>query len=176
MSVVSEFLNSPESTGSWTLVPDQSALRFENTTAWGALKIRGTFTDFTGDGQIQDGQAVTGRVDIKAASVNTDLDRRDGELRSASFFDVDNHPTISIVVTGGKPVSGDTVHLQAEMTAKGVTAPLPLDVGVELLDGGGVRLRTRTAVKRKDFGVGGNVFGMLGTKTALIASLVFQRA
>lgn len=176
MSVVTNFLNSPQAVGTWTLVPERSTIRFENTTMWGAIRIHGAFTDFSGGGQLDNGQTVTGRVDIKAASIDTDLRKRDEELRSTNFFDVQNYPDISVVITGGKPATDDTVTLQAELSVKGVTAPLPLQAGVEVLDDGGVRLRTRTTVKRKQFAVEGNMFGMVGAKTRLQASLVFARA
>jgi polyisoprenoid-binding protein YceI len=169
-------LNSPESVGVWSLVPEQSSIRFENTTMWGALKVRGSFTEFSGDGQIQSDQTVSGRVDVKAESVNTGLGKRDEELQSASFFDVEKYPDITVVVSGGEPAGGDTVRLHAELTAKGITAPLPLKVDVTVLDDGAVRLTTQTAVTRKQFAVEGNMFGMVGAKTRLTASLVFHRA
>jgi polyisoprenoid-binding protein YceI len=176
MSAVTTFLSSPESVGAWNLVPEQSTIRFENKTMWGAMKVRGSFTEFGGDGQIQDAQQVSGRIDIKTASVNTGLDKRDEDLRSAAFFDVEKYPSITIAVSGGEPAGDDTVRLNADLTAKGITAPLPLLANVEVLDDGGVRLTTQTTVARKRFAVEGNMFGMVGAKTTLKASLVFQRA
>lgn len=176
MSSVTDFLNSPGSVGLWTLVPEQSTIRFENTTMWGAVRIGGAFTEFNGDGEIHDAQTVTGRVDIKAASVNTKLGKRDEELRSANFFDVERYPNITVAVTGGEPAGTDTVRLRAELTAKGITAPLPLRTHVDVLDDGGVRLRAQATVKRKQWDVTGNMFGMVGAKTAVKASLVFRRS
>jgi polyisoprenoid-binding protein YceI len=176
MSAVTTFLGSPESIGAWNLVPEQSTIQFENKTMWGAMKVRGSFTEFSGDGQIQDAQHVSGRIDVKTASVNTGLHKRDEDLRSATFFDVEKYPSITIAVSGGEPAADDTVRLNADLTAKGITAPLPLLVNVEVLDDGGVRLTTQTTVSRKRFAVEGNMFGMVGAKTTLKASLVFQRA
>jgi hypothetical protein len=48
-----------------------------------------------------------------------------------------------------------------------------LDADVEVLDDGGVRLTTQTTIARKQFAVEGNMFGMIGAKTALKVSLVF---
>lgn len=176
MSIVSEFLNSTDSVGVWTLIPEQSTIRFENTTMWGAVRIGGAFTEFGGSGEIHDARTVTGRVDVKAASVNTNLGKRDEELRSANFFDVENYPDIAVVVNGGEPTDSDTVSLRADLTAKGITAPLPLRAHVEVLDDGGVRLRARATVKRKQWDITGNMLGMVGAKTVLTAGLVFRRA
>lgn len=76
----------------------------------------------------------------------------------------------------GKPCGGDVARLDAELTVKGITGPLPLKVEVSPLDDGGVRLTTETTVTRKQFAVEGNFLGMVGNKTKLKASLVFRPA
>ena len=176
MASFAEFLNGPDAVGTWTLVPDRSSVRFENTTMWGALRIRGTFTDLHGGGEITPGHAVSGRIDIKSASVDTGLRRRDDDLRSANFFDVARYAEIAVVVTGGEPADTDIAVLDAELTVKAVTQPLRLRTRVDVLDDGAVRLHTHATVKRKQFGVSGNMFGMVGPHTRLTASLVFGRA
>jgi len=174
MLAVTTFLSSPESVGVWNVVPERSSIRFENKTMWGAMKVRGDFTDFSGGGQIQDARTVSGRIEVKAASVHTGLGKRDEDLRSPAFFDVEKYPNITIVVTGGEATGADTVRLQADLTAKGITAPLPLQTTVEVLGGGEVRLTAQTTVARKQFAVEGNMFGMVGARTTLKADLVFH--
>ena len=98
MSTVTELLKDPASVGVWTLDPDQSTIRFNNRTMWGAMKVNGAFTEFSGDGQITDTGTLSGRVDIKAASLNTKLHKRDDDLRSPTFLDVERYPDISVVV------------------------------------------------------------------------------
>jgi polyisoprenoid-binding protein YceI len=175
MLAVATFLSSPASVGVWTVVPERSTIRFENKTMWGAMKVRGTFTEFSGGGQIRDAQTVSGRIEVRAASVHTGLGKRDEDLRSPNFFDVEKYPSIAIVVKGGEPAGNDTVRLRADLTAKGITAPLPLQAIVEMLDDDEVRLTTQATVARKQFAVEGNMFGMVGAKTTLKASLVFRR-
>lgn len=176
MSTVTTILSSKESVGTWNLVSGESSMLFENATAWGALKVRGAFTEFSGDGQITEAKTVSGRVDIKAASIDTGLGRRDDDLRSANFFDVEKYPEISVVVTGGQLVGDDRARLDAELTVKGVTGKLPLEVAITALDDGSVQLKTHTTVTRKQFKVEGNFFGMVGAKTKLRVCLVFRRA
>ena len=111
MSTVTELLKNPESVGVWTLDPDRSTIRFNNKTMWGAMKVNGVFTEFTGDGQITDTGTLFGRVDIKAASLNTKLRKRDEDLR-ASLRQRSrmwrNTPDISVVITGAEPGPGET--------------------------------------------------------------------
>ncbi|MGA8546988.1 MAG: YceI family protein [Mycobacterium sp.] len=175
MLAVTTFLSSPESVGVWNAVPERSSIRFENKTMWGALKVRGEFTEFSGGGQIEDARTVSGRIEVKAASVHTGLGKRDEDLRSPAFFDVEKYPSIIVEVAGGEASSGDTVRLNATLTAKGITAPLPLEAHVEVLGDGEVQLTAHTTVARKQFAVEGNMFGMVGAKTALKVCLVFRR-
>jgi polyisoprenoid-binding protein YceI len=148
MSTVTELLKNPASVGVWTLDPDRSTIRFNNRTMWGAMKVNGAFTEFSGDGQITDTGTLSGRVD----------------------------PDISVVVTGAEPGPGETLALQADLTVKGATAPMPMRVKVTAGDDGAVRLTARTTVNRKKWGVTGNMLGMVGDKTTLSTDLVFRRA
>ena len=176
MSTVAELLKDPVSVGVWTLDPDRSAIRFVNRTMWGAMKVNGAFTEFSGEGQISDTGTLLGRVDIKAASLDTKLRKRDEDLRSPTFLDVDRYPDISVAVTGAEPGPGETLELQADLTVKGATAPMPMRVTVTAGDDGAVRLTARTTVNRKKWGVTGNMLGMVGDKTTLSTDLVFRRA
>ena len=117
-----------------------------------------------------------GRVDVKAASLNTKLRKRDEDLRGPAFLDVQKYPDIGVVATSAEPKGGDTVDVRADLTVKGHTAPMPLRTNVQVLDDGAVRITAQTTVNRKDWGVTGNMLGMVGDKTALRADLVFRRA
>lgn len=176
MSTVADLLKNPESVGVWVLDHERSTIRFNNKTMWGAMKVNGAFIEFSGNGQITDTGTVFGRVDIKAASLNTKLRKRDEDLRSPTFLDVEKYPDISVVVTGAEPGPGETLDLQADLTVKGATAPMPMRAKVTVHDDGAVRLTARTTVNRKKWGVTGNMLGMVGDKTTLSTELVFRRA
>jgi polyisoprenoid-binding protein YceI len=175
MTAVAELLKNAESVGVWTLDPDRSAIKFNNKTMWGAMKVNGVFTEFSGEGQITDTGTVLGRIDVEASSLNTKLRKRDEDLRSPTFLDVEKHPDISVVVTGAEPGPGDTLELQTDLTVKGAKAPMPMRAKVTVLDDGAVRLTAQTTVNRKKWGVTGNMFGMVGDKTTLSTDLVFRR-
>jgi polyisoprenoid-binding protein YceI len=176
MSTVTTLLSNPQSAGVWSLVPDRSTIGFKSKSMWGLVPVKGRFTEFSGDGQITEGQTIFGRIDIKAASLDTKLRKRDEDLRSAKFFDVAKYPDISVEVTSADDIAGDTIDLRAQLSVKGTTKPLTLKTKVTLLDDGTVRLTTQTTIDRKDFGVEGNLAGMVVDKATVSADVVFRRA
>ena len=176
MSTVTTFLSSPEAVGSWTLVPGRSRFDFKNKTFWGLTNVKGRFTDFSGEGQIgQDGK-VSGKLVIKAASLQTGIRQRDNHLRSPDFFDAEHYPDIVVTVDGVDVAHDDAVNVRAEMTICGNTVALPLTASVARLDDGAVRLTTTALVKREQLGVSGNIAGMVGSTTTVSADAVFRRA
>lgn len=176
MSTITALLASSGSVGVWTLVPERSTIGFKAKSMWGLLPVNGRFTEFSGDGQITETQTVFGRVDIKAASLDTKLRKRDEDLRKPEFFDVQAYPEINVVVTGTEGVGGDTIDLRANLTVKTATAPLPLRATVSVLDDGAVRVLAQASVDRRDFKVEGNLLGMVGDMVTLSGDLVFRRA
>jgi polyisoprenoid-binding protein YceI len=175
MASTQELLSDPASVGVWNVDPDRSTIAFKAKSMWGLAPVSGRFTDFSGDGQITDGQTVFGRIDVKVASVDTKIRKRDNHLRSADFFEAEKFPVISLVVTGAEAVTGDTVDLRAQLTIKGTTTQLPLRTTVTVVDDGSLRVRTQASVNRKDFGVDGNMMGMVTDKATISGDVVFRR-
>jgi polyisoprenoid-binding protein YceI len=175
MASTQELLSNPASVGVWTVDPGQSTIGFKTKSMWGLAPVKGHFAEFSGDGQITDTQTIFGRIDIKAASLDTKIRKRDDHLRSADFFEVSKFPDISLVVTSAEPVDGDIVDLRAQLTVKGTSAPLPLRTKVAVLDDGAVRLSAQATVNRKDFGVDGNLLGMVVDNATISGDVVFRR-
>jgi polyisoprenoid-binding protein YceI len=91
-------------------------------------KVRGAFTGVSGTVTVADDitdSAVD--VEIDAASIDTRDAGRDEHLRSADFFGVDEHPTITYRSTGLRRNGGSWL-LDGDLTIKGVTRPVTLDV------------------------------------------------
>ncbi|MGV0741760.1 YceI family protein [Mycolicibacterium sp. XJ870] len=162
------------SAGNWTLAPDRSSVTFRNKTMWGLATVTGRFTEFGGQGTVDGG--VTGRLVIRAASLQTGIRKRDEHLRSADFFDIDNHPEIVVDVNGAEPAGDPEARLRTTVTVRGVTRPVELPVSVQVLDDGALQVSGRCTVDRGEFGVSGNMLGMVGPSAALSADLVFVRA
>jgi polyisoprenoid-binding protein YceI len=175
MPSTQELLSNPESVGVWNVDPGRSTIGFKARSMWGLAPVNGRFTEFSGDGQITDTQTVSGRVDIKARSVDTKIRKRDDHLRSADFFQAEKFPDISLVVTSAEAIDGDIVDLRAQLTIKGTTAPLPLRTKVAVLDDGAVRVTAQATIDRKDFGVDGNLMGMVTDKATISGDVVFRR-
>jgi polyisoprenoid-binding protein YceI len=173
MSSASKLLS--DVAGRWMLVPDRSTFVFRNKTMWGAMTVRGHFAEVRGEGEVTDDGAVSGRIDIVAASLHTGIGKRDEHLRSADFFDVDKFPEISVIVAAADPADGDAVDLHADIVIKDTSHPLPLQATVAVLEEGAVRVSAQTAVDRGELGVSGNLVGMVGGTTKLSADAVFVR-
>jgi polyisoprenoid-binding protein YceI len=170
-----ELLNDPASVGVWTVDPKQSTLAFKTKSMWGLASVKGRFTQFSGEGQITDAQTVFGRIDIKAESLTTGIRMRDRHLRTADYFEVTKFPDISVVVTNAEVIGRDNVDLRAQLTIKGTTAPLPLRTTVTVLDDGSVRVSAQATVNRVDFGVEGNMIGMMSDTATISGDVVFRR-
>ena len=175
MPSTQELLSNPESVGVWNVDPGRSTIGFKAKSMWGLAPVNGRFAEFSGDGQITDTQTVFGRIDIKAASLDTKIRKRNEHLRSADYFEAEKFPDISLVVTSAEAIDGDIVDLRAQLTIKGTTAPLPLRTKVAVLDDGAVRLSTQATIDRKDFGVDGNMMGMIPDKATISGDVVFRR-
>ena len=175
MASTQELLSSPTSVGVWSVDPDRSTIGFTAKSMWGLAPVKGRFTEFSGDGQITDTQTIFGRIDIRAASLDTSMRKRDEHLRSTDFLEAEKYPDISAVVTGAESIDGDTVDLRAQLNVKGTTAQLPLRTEVAVLDDGAVRLRTKATIDRKEFGVKGNLMGMIPDKATISGDVVFRR-
>ena len=109
--------------GTWTIDPTHTEVGFVARHLM-VSKVRGQVTDVSGTIVVADDlDASTAEVSIATASVATGTADRDGYLRSAYFFDVENFPTMTFQSTGfdGKKLTGD-------LTIKGVTKPVTLEV------------------------------------------------
>jgi polyisoprenoid-binding protein YceI len=126
-------------------------------------KVRGRFPDVeatvmeAGDRSASSVEAV-----IQVASIDTGDEKRNAHLRSVDFFDAANHPEIRFRSTELKPAGEDRFELAGELTIRGVTRPVTLDVteeGRARDPWGGERVgySARTRINRKDFGLEWNV-------------------
>ncbi|MEM9432009.1 MAG: YceI family protein [Pseudomonadota bacterium] len=67
-------------------------------------------------------------VTIDANTVDTGHEGRDNHVRSADFLDAGAHPDITFTATGGTVETGTTGIVEGELTVRGVTQPVTLDV------------------------------------------------
>jgi len=113
--------------GHWNIDPVHSEVGF-TVRHMMVSKVRGKFTKYevelvTADNPLE--SSVTASIDL--TSIDTGNPDRDNHLRSADFFEVETYPTMTYRSTGIRP-KGDKFILDGELTLKGVTRPVSLDL------------------------------------------------
>ncbi|MET0592841.1 MAG: YceI family protein [Polyangiaceae bacterium] len=125
--------------------------------------VRGRFTQYRGTVNIdpKDFARSTFEGEVDVASVETGNAQRDDHLRTGDFFDAPNHPTIRFKSTRIEPKGDNEFLVHGEITIRGVTKPLALDVEF----GGTAKspygktvagISASGSLNRKDFGVSFN--------------------
>jgi polyisoprenoid-binding protein YceI len=147
----------------WGLDPVHSSVQFSARHMM-VTNVRGQFRDFAVDVDFDPQHPEQGhvRATIQAASIDTGMEQRDQHLRSADFLDVATHPTLAFSSTGISRSGDDRFHIQGDLTIRGETRPVVLDVeylGVakNLQGGTSAGFTARTKISRKDWGLTWNV-------------------
>jgi polyisoprenoid-binding protein YceI len=122
--------------------------------------VKGRFGNVTGSVAIDEANAgaLAVEISIPVATIDTRVEQRDAHLRSADFFAVDQYPTMAF--KGGR-VQGDVqgdFQLEGELTIRGVTKPVTLDVvtegrGSDPWGNERIGFSATTKIDRKDFGL-----------------------
>ena len=143
---------------SYTIDPTHSSVGFSVRHMMFA-KVRGQFAKWSTDLALDPTDLAKSKVTatIDASSIDTGVADRDAHLRSADFFDVANHPSLTFVSTGVAK-KGDGYALAGDLTIRGVTKPVTLEL--EALGSGkdpwGNERRlfsAKTTIQRSDFGL-----------------------
>lgn len=115
------------SPGTWTIDPGHAQVGFVGR-HFGLTKVRGRFTGVEGALVMGDDIADSSvSVDIEMATVSTGDQTRDDHLRSSDLMDVAEHPNATFRSTN-LTTDGATASLVGDLTVKGITKPVTLDV------------------------------------------------
>jgi polyisoprenoid-binding protein YceI len=122
--------------------------------------VKGYFTKLEGQINADLSDLTTGEISatIDAASVDTRDAQRDGHLRSADFFDVENHPKLTFKSYRIERTGENEYELVGDLTIRGVTKSVIWSLS---FDGQGKNpwgqevagITAETKVNRKDFGL-----------------------
>jgi polyisoprenoid-binding protein YceI len=154
----------------WFFEPGHTAAEFRARhmmVSW----VRGHFKDIHGTLEFdpENPRAASVEATIDARKLWSGEPDRDAHLKSAEFLDVENHPTITFRSTGVELRGADEARLRGDLTIRGVTKSVTLDVRALgqwqtpwWEDGVDKGPRTRagfvatTRINRHDFGVSWN--------------------
>ena len=92
--------------------------------------VKGTFKEFDASIFTTGEDFMTSEIDfwLNPASIETGAADRDAHLKSADFFDVENHKQITFIGSTYEKVDKDSYTLYGALTIKGITKQIKLDV------------------------------------------------
>lgn len=160
---------------SWTIDASHSHIGF-SVRHMVVSTVRGQFNAVRGTLNLDETNPAASRVEaeVDAATIDTHDANRDGHLRSADFFDVEQFPTITFKSTKVENNDGD-YKVTGDLTMHGVTKSVTFAVEYSGfvrdpygLDRAGFSAQTK--INRKDFGLGWG--GLLETGGAIVSDEV----
>jgi polyisoprenoid-binding protein YceI len=143
--------------GAWDIDASHSTVGF-SVRHMMVSKVRGYFREFSGEIVTADDptqSSVTATIDL--SSIDTRQEQRDAHIRSADFFDVENHPTMTFRSTAVRTDGADWA-IDGELTIKGRTKPVTLQLelngfGPDAYGGTRAGFSAKTEISRSEFGV-----------------------
>ena len=148
-------------TGTWTLDPTHTEIGFSVRHLMS--KVRGKFDAFEGTFVTADDvTASTVSVSVDLSSINTGTAARDDHLRSADFFEIETHSSMTFVSTGIVQKDETNFIVTGDLTIKGVSKPVELAAeflgeGSDPWGGTRVGVEGTTQISRKEFGIDFNI-------------------
>jgi polyisoprenoid-binding protein YceI len=140
----------------WTLDKNHSKIGFV-VTHMAVTEVEGNFKDFQGSivTKAEDFSGAEVSFSAKSASVDTDNEKRDADLRSPNFFEAEKYPDITFKGTLIKDAG--KYKLKGDFTMHGVTKPVEFDVtyGGQIDTGRGRKagFKLTGKIDRKDYGL-----------------------
>lgn len=156
-------LGANATTTKWQIDPQHSDAQFAVTHLM-ISKVRGEFHGLKGTINLDDKDITKSSVEvtIDANSVDTREPDRDKDLRSEKFFNVEKFPTLSFKSTKVEQSADGNLKVTGDLTIRGVTKQVVLDVTAPkpaIKDPWGLQRTAFTAttkINRQDFGVAWN--------------------
>ena len=161
-------------TQTWQIDPMHTAAQF-SVRHMGISTVRGIFEKTSGTVTFDPANPSSAVIDvtIDANTVNTRVDRRDNDLRSANFFDSAKFPAITFKSKRVEPAGAGKLKITGDLTIHGVTKEVVLDVdgpSAAISDPMGnsrMGASASTKISRKDFGVNGAA-AMVGDEIEIV--------
>jgi polyisoprenoid-binding protein YceI len=147
-------------TSTWQIDPSHSAAQF-SVRHLAISTVRGGFSNVTGTVNFDDKDVTKSSVDvtIEVSTVDTREPNRDKDLKSDKFFDLAHYPTMTFKSKQVEQVGTGKLKVTGELTIRGVTKEIVLDVDgptAPVKDPWGnqrAAASATTKINRQDFGV-----------------------
>lgn len=113
----------------WLLDPTHSELGFKIKHLM-ITNVSGSFKNFNAAVETKEEGFSTAQINLSAemTSIFTNNEQRDNHLRTSDFFEVEKYPELKFKSTKVEKIDSDTFALYGELTLKGVTKPVKLNV------------------------------------------------
>jgi len=162
--------------GRWVLDPQASRVEFGVRHFWGAVTVRGWFQRLEGEAAVGPDGKISGQLIIDAGSLNTKTKQRDRHLRSADFFNVQDHPRVVVTVSRAELTHGAQLAAEGELEAAGVREPLSFTAEVVDASPDAVTLQAGLTVDRSRFGMTWSPLRMTSMQATGSVTARFTRA
>ena len=149
--------------GRWELDPQRSSVEFRVGHFWGLATVKGHFDRY--EGRLDLGADPAIELTIDAANVQTGNPKRDQHLRSAEFFDAENHPSVQFV-SDSVVLQGDTLSVRGYLFARDQSIPLELHARVRRVDGE-LEIEAATSAPHRELGMTWNPLRMIPPRSEL---------
>ena len=116
-------------TGDYTIDASHSTIGFTVRHAM-VTNVKGKFDEFSGSLHLDGGDpsASTASIDVKMDSIDTGSEDRDGHLKSADFFKIEEFPTMTFRSTKAEALGDEDYRITGDLTILGTTKPLTIDL------------------------------------------------
>lgn len=122
--------------------------------------VKGQFPGVSGELRLNEKDPTKSVVEVRldAATIDTRSGQRDQHLRSADFFDVDNHPHLTFVSRRVEPVGGSKYRITGDLTIRGTTREVVLNAeetgrGKDPWGQEKIGFTAETSIDRTDYGL-----------------------
>jgi polyisoprenoid-binding protein YceI len=148
----------------WRIDPAQSSVEFQVRHFYGLMTVKGNFSRYAGTLDLSGQPAAV--LTIEADSLDTKHRKRDKHLRSADFFDIENHPQVRFVSETGD-LDGERLILRGRLHAGAESIPLAVKATLRR-DVDELEVQASAEVDQRQLGMTYSPLGMIRRPSRLI--------